>query len=131
LFEGPDFLSSPRLSPLGDKLAFIAWDHPNMPWDGTRLYVADVTKEGMLHPARRAAGERPDAIVQPNWSADGTLCFCSDRTGWWNLYALRTGGVEALAPVEAEIGGPHWVFRQRFFHFLSDGRIIAVIVRTE
>jgi dipeptidyl aminopeptidase/acylaminoacyl peptidase len=129
LFEGPDFLSSPRLSPSSDKLAFIAWDHPNMPWDGTRLYVADVTRDGTLHSAQRVAGKIPEAIVQPNWSADGTLYFCSDRTGWWNLYALRTGGVESLAPVEAEIGGPHWVFRQRFFDFLPDGKIIAAIVR--
>ncbi|HMF06225.1 MAG TPA: prolyl oligopeptidase family serine peptidase, partial [Methylocella sp.] len=129
LFEGPDFLSSPRLSPSGDKLAFIAWDLPNMPWDGTRLYAADVATDGTLQSERLVAGETAEAIVQPNWSADGTLCFCSDRTGWWNLYALRTGGIEALAPVEAEIGGPLWVFRQRFYDFLPDGRIIAAIVR--
>ncbi len=129
LYEGQDFLSSPRISPSGDKLALIAWNHPNMPWDGTELYVADVTADGALHPARRVAGAMPEAIVQPNWSADGTLHFCSGRSGWWNLYALRTGRVEALAPVEAEIGGPHWVFRQRFFDFLPDGRIIAAIVR--
>jgi dipeptidyl aminopeptidase/acylaminoacyl peptidase len=129
LIEGPDFLSSPRLSPLGDRLAWIAWDHPNMPWDGTRLHVADVSREGTLHSARPVAGENPEAIVQPNWAADGALYFCSDRSGWWNLYALRAGRVEALAPVEAEIGGPHWVFRQRFFDFLPGGTIIAAIVR--
>ncbi len=129
LIEGPDFLSSPRLSPLGHRLAWIAWDHPNMPWDGTRLYVAAVTREGPLCSGQLVAGEIAEAIVQPNWSADGSLHFCSDRTGWWNLYVLRAGRVEALAPVEAEIGGPHWVFRQRFFDFLPDGAIIAVVVR--
>jgi dipeptidyl aminopeptidase/acylaminoacyl peptidase len=129
LVEGPDFLSSPRLSPCGKRLAGIAWDHPAMPWDGTRLFVAGVTKEGALEVARVAAGETPEAIVQPEWSADGTLYFCSDRTGWWNLYALMSTKVEALAPVEAEIGGPHWVFRQRYYDFLSDGRIVAAIVR--
>jgi dipeptidyl aminopeptidase/acylaminoacyl peptidase len=129
LIEGADFLSSPRLSPLGDRLAWIAWDHPNMPWDGTRLHVADVSREGTLRSARPVAGENPEAIVQPNWAADGALYFCSDRSGWWNLYALRAGRVEALAPVEAEIGGPHWVFRQRFFDFLPGGTIIAAIVR--
>ncbi len=129
LVEGPDFLSSPRLSPAGERLAWIAWDHPGMPWDGTRLFVAGMTKEGALETPLLVEGETPEAIVQPEWSADGMLHFCSDRTGWWNLYALRGTAVEALAPVEAEIGGPHWVFRQRYYDFLADGRIVAAIVR--
>jgi dipeptidyl aminopeptidase/acylaminoacyl peptidase len=129
LIEGPDFLSSPRLAPGGERLAWIAWDHPGMPWDGTKLFVAGVTKEGAVEAARLAAGETPEAIVQPEWQADGTLHFCSDRTGWWNLYALRAGKIESLLPVEAEIGGPHWVFRQRYYDFTADGRIVAAIVR--
>ena len=129
LVEGPDFLSSPRLAPGGERLAWIAWDLPGMPWDGTRLFVAGVTEEGALEAPHLAAGAIPEAIVQPEWSADGTLHFCSDRTGWWNLYALRGTEVEHLAPVEAEIGGPHWVFRQRYYDFLADGRIVAAIVR--
>jgi dipeptidyl aminopeptidase/acylaminoacyl peptidase len=129
LVGGPDFLSSPRLAPGGERLAWIAWDHPDMPWDRTRLFVAGVTKEGAVEAARIAAGETPEAIVQPEWSADGTLYFCSDRTGWWNLYALRGNATESLAPVEAEIGGPPWVFRQRYYDFLTDGRIVAAIVR--
>lgn len=129
LFEGPDFLSSPRFSPSGDKLAFLAWDHPNMPWDGTRLYAALASSKGSLHSVNPAMGEAQEAIADPKWSADEALYFCSDRSGWWNLYRLRGGRVEALAPVEAEIGGPLWLFRQRFFDFLPDGRIIAAIVR--
>ncbi len=130
LFEGPDFLSSPRLSPEGEKLAFIAWDHPDMPWDGTRLHVGTLTHDGALDVREPVAGAgAPEAIVQPSWSPDGTLHFSSDRTGWWNIYALRDGTVEAIAPVEAEIGGPHWVFRQNFFAHLSGGRIIAALVR--
>ncbi len=129
LIEGPDFLSSPRLSPGGDKLAWIAWDHPAMPWDQTRLYVGEVTKEGAINTPRLAAGEKPEAIVQPEWSENGTLHFCSDRNGWWNLYALRGAAIEPLAPANAEIGGPHWVFRQRYFAFLPDGRIIVAMVR--
>ncbi|HEY8008686.1 MAG TPA: S9 family peptidase [Methylocella sp.] len=128
LVEGPDFLSSPRLSPDGKTLCWIAWDHPNMPWDGTKLFTADIAPDGALAAARLVAGETPEAIVQPEWSADGGLYFCSDRTGWWNLYARRNGRFEALAPVEAETGGPHWVFRQRYYDFLGDGRIIAAIV---
>lgn len=128
LVEGPDFLSSPRLSPDGERLCWIAWDHPGMPWDGTKLFVASVKREGAAEAARLVAGETPEAIVQPEWAGDA-LFFCSDRTGWWNLYALRAGKIEALAPVEAEIGGPHWVFRQRYYDFLPDGRIVASIVQ--
>ncbi len=128
LIEGPDFLSSPRLSADGTRLAWLAWDHPNMPWDGTRLYTAGVS-EGMPGSARLVAGERSEAIVQPKWAPDGSLCFCSDRTGWWNLYAVRGGEIVNLAPIEAEIGGPQWVFAQRFYDFLDDGRIIAAMVR--
>jgi dipeptidyl aminopeptidase/acylaminoacyl peptidase len=129
LVEGPDFLSSPRLSPGGNKLCWIAWTHPNMPWDGTKLFAADVTRDGTLEAAQLVAGRTPEAIVQPEWSADGALYFCSDRTGWWNLYVFRGTAIEALAPVEAEIGGPHWVFRQRYYDFLGDGRIIAAIAQ--
>ena len=129
LVEGPDFLSSPRLAPGGERLAWIAWDHPDMPWDGTRLFVAEVTKDGAVETPRLAAGEIPEAIVQPEWSANGTLYFCSDRTGWWNLYALRGTAIVVLAPVEGEIGGPHWVFRRHYYDFLTDGRIVAAIVR--
>ncbi len=130
LFEGPDFLGSPRLSPSGDKLAFIAWDHPDMPWDGTRLYVGAITDAGMLLVGEPVAGaDAAEAIVQPAWSPDGVLHFSSDRSGWWNIYALRGGTIEPVAPVEAEIGGPHWVFRQNFFAHLPDGRFVAALVR--
>ncbi|HEY8031232.1 MAG TPA: prolyl oligopeptidase family serine peptidase, partial [Methylocella sp.] len=129
LVEGPDFLSSPRLSYGGERLAWITWDHPDMPWDKTRLFVSDVTDKGELEAQRLVAGETQEAIVQPEWSANGTLYFCSDRTGWWNLYVVRGRAIESVAPVEAEIGGPHWVFRQRYYDFLTDGRIVAAIVR--
>jgi dipeptidyl aminopeptidase/acylaminoacyl peptidase len=129
LVEDPDFLSSPRLSPGGEKLCWIAWDHPFMPWDGTKLFAAGVTSDGTVEAARLVAGETPEAIVQPEWAADGTLYFCSDRSGWWNLHVLQNGKVESLAPVEAEIGGPHWVFRQHYYDFLANGRIAAAIVR--
>lgn len=129
LVEGPDFLSSPRLSPDSGRLAWIAWTHPDMPWDRTQLFVGDLSQEGLVQAPRLVAGETPESIVQPQWSTAGVLHFCSDRTGWWNPYRLRGTEVEALAPVEAEIGGPHWVFRQRYYDFLPDGRIVVAIVR--
>lgn len=128
LVEGPDFLSSPRLSPNGKSLAWIAWDHPNMPWDATRLYLADVAADGTRAAAKLIAGGGDESIVQPRFADDGRLYFSSDRTGWWNLYVAGPNGVEAVAPIEAEIGGPHWVFGQRAYHLLPDGRILVAVV---
>ncbi|VFU10457.1 protein of unknown function [Methylocella tundrae] len=129
LVKGPDFLSSPRLSPDGQKLAWIAWDHPHMPWDETRLYCAGIKDDGALAAPEMIAGAEPEAIVQPGWSAANILHFSSDRTGWWNLYAHEGGRDVALCPVEAEMGGPHWVFRQRFYAFLKSGGLIASLVQ--
>jgi dipeptidyl aminopeptidase/acylaminoacyl peptidase len=129
LVEGPDFLSSPRLSPGGERLCWIAWDHPGMPWDATKLFAAALSQEGAPEAARIIAGETPEAIVQPEWAADGALYFCSDRTGWWNLYVSQNGKIDPVAPAEAEIGGPHWVFRQRYYDFLGHGRIAAALVQ--
>ncbi|WP_395664744.1 S9 family peptidase [Methylocella sp.] len=130
LVRGPDFLSSPRLSPDGGELAWLAWDHPDMPWDATRLYCAALDAGGAPGVTSIIAGAgAPEAIVQPAWSPQGVLHFSSDRSGWWNLYARCGDAVEALCPVEAEIGGPHWVFRQRFYAFRPDGTILVSVVR--
>ncbi|ACK50528.1 peptidase S9 prolyl oligopeptidase active site domain protein [Methylocella silvestris BL2] len=129
LIRGPDFLSSPRLSPDGQSLAWIAWDHPDMPWDRTQLFCAPLDGGGVGAPELIAGGGAAEAIVQPGWSPQNVLYFCSDRTGWWNLYAREDGADVALGPVEAEIGGPHWVFRQRFYAFFANGRIIVSVVQ--
>ena len=127
LVDGHDFLASPRLSPDGKTLVWLSWDHPDMPWDGTRLWLAPIDQT-QSSTVRLVAGAIPEAIVQPTWSPDGELYFASDRTGWWNLYVVRDGGIHPVAPVEAELGGPHWVFGQRYFSFLPDGRIVAALV---
>ena len=129
LVKGPDFLSSPRISPDGRQLAWIAWDHPDMPWDHTRLYCAGLKADGAVEAAELAAGAAPEAIVQPAWSAQNILHFSSDRTGWWNLYAREGADDWPLCPIEAEVGGPHWVFRQHYYAFLPDGRIVACFVK--
>ena len=129
LVKGPDFLSSPRISPDGRQLAWIAWDHPDMPWDHTRLYCAGLKADGLLEAAELAAGAAPEAIVQPAWSAQNILHFSSDRSGWWNLYAREGADDWPLCPIEAEVGGPHWVFRQHYYAFLPDGRIVACFVK--
>jgi dipeptidyl aminopeptidase/acylaminoacyl peptidase len=128
LFEGPDFLSSPRLSPDGKTLAFISWMHPDMPWDATLLHVAAIADDGSLGPSFIVGDEQRESIVQPRWSPAGVLHFSSDRSSWWNLYALQGTTITPILPVKAEIGGPHWVFGQRSYGFLPDQRIIVAIV---
>jgi acetyl esterase/lipase len=84
--SGYDFYSTPRLSPDGLRLSWLAWRHPQMPWDGTELWVADVTESGALANAARVAGGETESIYQPGWSPDGALYYVSDRAGWWTLY---------------------------------------------
>ncbi|MCJ7779789.1 MAG: S9 family peptidase, partial [Acidimicrobiia bacterium] len=120
--SGSDFYSSPRISPDGKQLAWIEWSHPNMPWDGTRLVVADA-----VDPADRTvvAGGLDESIVQPEWTPDGSLLFVSDRTGWWNLYRSEGGTTTPIIEMEAEFAGPAWVFGMSWYGVLSGGRIVA------
>jgi dipeptidyl aminopeptidase/acylaminoacyl peptidase len=127
LVEGPDFLAAPRLSPDGSTLAWLEWDHPDMPWDTTRLRIAPVREDGFLDAAELAAGGLDESIVQPEWSPDGVLHLISDRSGWWNLYRLLDGPrLEPLAPLEAEFADPAWVFDRSSYGFLANGSIVAV-----
>jgi dipeptidyl aminopeptidase/acylaminoacyl peptidase len=124
-----DFYSSPRLSPDGRWLAWLAWDHPRMPWVGTTLSVVELDSGGrpVGDPVVIAGGER-ESIFQPEWSPDsGKLFFISDRTGWWNLYCcdLKTRKAEAVAPMEAEFGKPQWVFALSTYAFAGAGRLVC------
>src|SRR5690606_24571808 len=127
LIEGHDFFSSPRLSPDGRRLAWLAWDHPNMPWDGTRLYTAEISADGGLTDIREVAGGVGESIVQPAWSSDSSLYFVSDRTGWWNLYRAADGRAAAVCPMSAEFAGPAWAFGMRWYGFINPGRILAAL----
>jgi len=124
LVAGANFYSTPCVSPDGSQLAWLAWNHPNMPWDDTAVYVAPIHADGTLGESRLVAGGKDESIFQPTWSPDGTLYFVSDRTNWWNLYAERDGTVTPVLPMEAEFGVPQWVFGYRTFGFLADGRIV-------
>ncbi|MDX2099752.1 MAG: S9 family peptidase [Leptolyngbyaceae cyanobacterium bins.59] len=129
LVSGNDFYSSPRLSPDGQWLAWITWNHPNMPWDGTELWVASLTEEGTISQAQKIAGGLDESIVQPQWSPDGQLYFVSDRTGWWNLYhwnpATSEGNGEVLLAMAAEFSEPHWIFGMSTYGFASATEIIC------
>lgn len=124
--EGYDFYAAPRISPDGSKLAWLAWRHPQLPWDGAELWVADLQVDGTLQNARLVAGSTTESILQPAWRSDGVLYFISDRTNWWNLYCERDGQIEAVAPLAAEIGGPAWVFGLCDYVFLHDGGIACI-----
>jgi dipeptidyl aminopeptidase/acylaminoacyl peptidase len=145
LAGGHDFFGAPRLSPDGRHLAWLSWDHPQMPWDGTELWVADVTAAGGLAAERRVAGGPIESVLQPDWSPDGRLHFVSDRSGWWNLYRLdeeqavgatkageatqsrgpTPAAATALDPLPVEFAKPSWVFGMQNYGFLPDGRIVA------
>jgi dipeptidyl aminopeptidase/acylaminoacyl peptidase len=124
--RGRDFYSSPRPSPDARSLAWLAWDHPYMPWERTELWVATVSPEGSLRDRRLVAGGGDESIFQPDWSPEGELHFVSDRTGWWNLYRERDGAVVPLAPVEREFGAPAWEFGLSTYAFLEAGRIACI-----
>ncbi|MFC8569332.1 prolyl oligopeptidase family serine peptidase [Streptomyces sp. NPDC057245] len=116
------FVTGPRVSPDGRRAAWLAWDHPRMPWDGTELMVADIGPEGTFRDARTVAGGPEESIAQADWAPDGGLLYASDRTGWWNLY--RDG--QPLCAREEEFAGPLWKLGQRWFAPLDSG-LIAVL----
>ena len=152
LVSGPDFVHSPAVH--GDRLVWLQWNHPAMPWDGTEVVLAEVERDtdgtplGIAHPVVVAGG--PDAsVVQPGFTGDGDLIFCTDRTGWWNPWRLRGAAHLNLAPangevgterlevkpviaeggIEAEIGGPLWVGGLRWWAEAADGRLVVSLTR--
>ena len=129
LAGGHDFYASPRLSPDGRRLAWLCWDHPQMPWEGSELWLADFSSDGRLSGEHRVAGGNTVSIFQPEWSPDGRLHFVSDETGWWNLYRQEPGPAQPLAPSEAEFGEPQWGFGLSRYVFMPDGRLACIVTR--
>ncbi|MET7362325.1 LpqB family beta-propeller domain-containing protein [Streptomyces sp. NPDC005562] len=127
--DGHRFVTGARLSPDGTRAAWIAWDHPRMPWDGTELVLAEVADDGTFGAARTVAGGPDESIAQVEWDPDGRLLFSSDRTGWWNLYRAHpddAGAVHPLCPREEEFAGPLWQTGMTWFAPLDSG-LIAVV----
>ena len=125
LVSGSDFYCSPRLSRDGSRLAWLSWNHPNMPWDGTSLWTAPLDDAGRLGEATFVAGGEHESVFQPEWSPDGALYFISDRTGWWNIYRWRSDEIEQLCEMEAEFGIPQWGLGVRTYGLVSSERIIC------
>jgi dipeptidyl aminopeptidase/acylaminoacyl peptidase len=127
LAQGHDFYASPSLTHDGARLAWLSWDHPNMPWVGTELWLAEIAADGSLATPHLIAGGVAESIFQPQWSPDGILYFVSDRTGWWNLYRVDPGSGSArpLCPRDAEFGRAQWNFGQSTYAFLSADQLVC------
>ncbi|HET6603810.1 MAG TPA: prolyl oligopeptidase family serine peptidase [Xanthomonadaceae bacterium] len=124
LVTGTDFVAYPRLSPDGRRLAWLWWNHPQMPWDSARLSVAAMTGE-LVGEATVIGGGDDRAAIEPHWDRDGTLLFIDDPSGWWNLYAWHDGTVRPLAPMAREFGGPLWQHGASTYASTGDGRAIV------
>lgn len=127
LVAGSDFVAQPALSPRGDRLAWVAWNHPDMPWDHTTLRVGRVEDGTVVEWSDVTDGST--AALQPEWRDEDDLLYLDDTTGRWNLWSLRLDADlprTPLAPVDADTGGPLWSLGSRWFGVMSDGGVIAI-----
>jgi dipeptidyl aminopeptidase/acylaminoacyl peptidase len=129
LVAGADFYANPRFSPDGARLAWLQWNHPNMPWDGCELWTGEIDDEGMIRHPTHVAGGPEESIFQPEWAPDGTLYFVSDRTGWWNLYRRVGEADERVVPMEAEFGLPLWVFGMATYAFPDERTLLTAFTQ--
>lgn len=130
ILGGSHFLANARVSPDGQRIAWIAWEHPQMPWDGTELRVGTLGPDGTCADWRRLAGSTTESVLQPEWADDQSLFLISDRSGWWNLYRTELDGEPVpICPAAADFGGPMWQLGSRWYAPLEDGRLLAVRTR--
>lgn len=136
LFADSDFVTSPCLSPDGNRLAFQTWSHPNMPWDDTQIQVAEVSDDGSLRNCRQMCPEQPGSLLQPAFSPTGDLYFIADWSNWWNLYRIRASALQtSVAPahadrlleIDAEMCGPQWQSGQRSYDFLDADTVLLTL----
>lgn len=146
LVTGADFYSNPRLNSTGDKLSYLCWNHPQMPWDGTECYCAVLNSTGDITDTQLIAGSKTESVFQPQWSPKDELFFVSDRNNWWNIYrytfnhisgnhisgnraegasADNSYGVESICNMPAEFATPQWVFGMSTYGFLNSQEIFC------
>ncbi|MBX3071348.1 MAG: S9 family peptidase [Thermomicrobiales bacterium] len=125
LIEGADFYSNPRVSPDGDRLLWLEWHHPNMPWDETELWTGRFDDAGEIVDRTRIAGTEKESIFQPEWSPEGDVYFVSDRTGWWNLYRRAGSEDTNLTPEDVEYGAPGWNLGASTYAVDTDGTLLV------
>jgi dipeptidyl aminopeptidase/acylaminoacyl peptidase len=124
-----DFVSNPRVSPDGKRLAWLSWNLPDMPWDSAKLWVADLLPNGSTGISVHVAGGASESVFQPEWHPDGRLVFAWDRTGWWNLHVWDGQNVSVLVARDAEFGFPQWVFGMRAYDIFPSGEIVSAYSR--
>jgi len=129
LQHGGDFYASPRLNASATQLCWQIWNHPNMPWDGNQLWLADIDNSGQLINKKHIAGSEDVSVFQPQWSPDNVLYFIADDTGWWHICRYQcdkiSDTIERLTDGEKEFGLPQWVFAQSTYAFISSELIIC------
>lgn len=129
LVSGPDFVAAPRISPDGRWLAWIQWNHPNMPWDGTELCAAPLFDGARIGNVQVVAGSDAESVIGHDWTSEGRLVYSTDASGWWNLHAW-TPGSDTSAPMTtcrgSEIGSPPWVFGLCPWVEVGEGRLVAI-----
>jgi len=127
LVTGSDFFAYPTPSPDGRRLAWICWNHPHMPWDGTELRVAPI-ENGVPARGRLVKGSLRESVLAPVWRDNSSLYVVSDWPGWWNIYQIGLSGepAQALYPDDEEFGGPLWQLGARPFAMLGDGRLAVL-----
>ncbi len=129
LVSGADFYANPVIRPDGAQLAWLCWRHPDMPWDATELWLADLRENGTLANPRHIAGGAGESVFQPQWSPDGALYFVSDRNNWWNLYRFSDENIEPLVEMAAEFGLPQWVFGMSTYAVVSETEILCTYTK--
>ena len=125
LAEGDDFYANPVISKDGKQIAFLTWNLPNMPWNGTTLWVAELRADGTLGELQAVAGNSEESIFQPQWGENGDLFFVSDRNGWWNIYCYRDRKVNPVLEMPAEFGLPQWVFGMSTYAIIDENHLAA------
>tara|TARA_B100000579_G_scaffold86857_4_gene68197 strand:+ start:42531 stop:44465 length:1935 start_codon:yes stop_codon:yes gene_type:complete len=121
LCTGRDFYSSPRINPTNKEICWLEWDHPNMPWDGTELFIANFDLDG-LSEIKFIDGSKNISIIQPEWSDSGELIYISDESGWWNLKKYSENTNSTILNEKSDHGGPSWQFGFRTY-FVKDNNI--------
>ncbi|MEU6778681.1 prolyl oligopeptidase family serine peptidase [Nonomuraea angiospora] len=128
IVKAQHFLMNPRLSPDGRHVAWIGWDHPNMPWDGTELCVAPLGEDGTAGAYRVVAGGPEESVAQAEWRDDGSLYAVTDPTGWWNVHLVHLDGSPAtnLTPIEQEFGAAAWKPGMTYLAVSDTGELAVV-----
>ncbi|MGH8371996.1 MAG: prolyl oligopeptidase family serine peptidase [Gammaproteobacteria bacterium] len=126
LAQGHDFYSSPALDHDARQLAWLHWDHPQLPWDGCELHCAELDNEGAIKSASKVTGDEDESLFQPQFAPDGALHFISDRSGWWNLYKVTDRDIVAVTTDNADYGLAQWNLGMSRYGFDDNDAVLAV-----